>query len=319
MVNIRDVAKRAGVGVGTVSRCLNNSGYVSRDTRLRIEEAVKELDFIPNQMARNLSLRSNGLVGIIIIDIAHPFYAQLLSHIEMELYYQNYKTIVCNSNLKSNREKDFFELLKKKAVDGIIIHTRSMDVGDFYKSKKPIVTFDVNLGRDIPMIHSDHAKGGVLAARKLLECGCTHIAQFINRGGAHPSPILERFVTFEKEVKKAGLKVLNEAGTGSYVERVNKLFNEHPEVDGIFAVDLIACAALKVAWQRKIPIPEKLKIVAYDGTYITELTPQSITAVVQPVDELAKHTVNTIISLIENRPVPPNIVLDVYLREGETT
>jgi LacI family sucrose operon transcriptional repressor len=319
MANIRDVAQQAGVGIGTVSRYLNNSGYVSEETRARIEAAVQKLDFIPNQMARNLSRRSNGIVGIIIIDIAHPFYAQLLSHVEMELYYRNYKTIVCNSNMKSNREKDFLELLKKSAVDGIIIHSRSMDVGDFYQSKKPIVTFDVDLGRGIPMIHSDHAKGGVLAARKLLECGCTHIAQFLNRGGAHPSPIQERFTAFEREVKKAGLKVLNVTGSGNYVERVNKLFNEHPEIDGIFAVDLIACAALKVAYQRKIPVPEKLKIVAYDGTYVTKITPQTITAVVQPLDDLAKHTVNTIVSLIENRPVSPDTVLDVFLREGETT
>lgn len=320
MANIRDVAKQAKVGIGTVSRYLNNSGYVSGDARIRIEQAIQELDFIPNQMARNLSRRSNGLVGIIIIDIAHPFYAEFISHVEMELYYRNYKTIVCNSNMKSNREKDFLELLKRSAVDGIIIHSRSIDVGDFYKLKKPIVTLDVDLGKDIPMIHSDHANGGRLAARKLLDCGCTHIAQFFNRGGSYPSPIKDRFTTFEDQIKEQGLQVINITDSGSYIDRVNKLFNNHPEVDGIFAVDLIACTALKVAYQRKIPVPERLKIIAYDGTYVTEITPQSITAIVQPLEELAKHTVNTIINLIENRPVSQkNTVLDVYLREGETT
>lgn len=319
MASIRDVAKLAGVGIGTVSRVLNNSGYVSADARSRIEQAIKELDFTPNQMARNLSRRSNGLIGIIIIDIAHPFYAQFISHLEMEFYYRNYKTIVCNSNMKSNRERDFLEMLKKSAVDGIIIHSRSMDIGDLYKVKKPIVTLDVDLGGNIPMIYSDHAKGGLLAAQKLVNCGCTHIAQFLNRGGSYPSPIKERFTNFEEYVKKHGRSVINITDSGTYTDRVNKLFNDHPEVDGIFAVDLLACAALKVAYQRKIPVPEKLKIIAYDGTYVTEITPQTITAIVQPIDELAKHTVNTLVNLIENRPIPAGAPIDVYLRDGETT
>jgi len=104
-----------------------------------------------------------------------------------------------------------------------------------------------------------------------------------------------------------------------YLEQANRLFNEYPEVDGVFGVDLQACAALKVAEQKKLPVPERLKIVGCDGTAFSVVASRTFTTVMQPIPDLAAYAVNAVTGLIEGRPaVKDEIVLDVYLREGET-
>ncbi len=104
MASIREVAQEAGVGVGTVSRALNGSGYVSPETRKKIEKAAKKLKYTPNELARNLYHNRTGIVGVIVPDLDHPFFSSLVKHIEMELYGQSYKTMICNTVGISRRE-----------------------------------------------------------------------------------------------------------------------------------------------------------------------------------------------------------------------
>lgn len=105
MASIREVAQEAGVGVGTVSRALNGSGYVSPETRKKIEKAAKKLKYTPNELARNLYHNKTGIVGVIVPDLEHPFFSSLVKHIEMELYEQGYKTMICNTVGISRREQ----------------------------------------------------------------------------------------------------------------------------------------------------------------------------------------------------------------------
>jgi LacI family sucrose operon transcriptional repressor len=326
MASIRDVAKKAGVGIGTVSRMLNNSGYISEKTRQKITMAINELKFIPNQLARNLSTHRNGMVAIIVPHIAHPFFAEFIRNAEMELYMRGYKTVICDTTSKSDREKEFLRMLQSHAVDGIITGSHSLDIEDYLKIKEPIIALERNLGNGILVVHGDHIKGGHLAAQKLLDCGCTQIAQFTS-SGTILMPSDSWHWAFSQHLKKHGLNVLdlpnnsrNRFDFPFHLEMANKLFNEHPHVDGVFGADLFACAALKVAHQRGIPVPEKLRIIGYDGTYITDASPQTITAVIQPIHDLARNAVSTIIDKIEKKPIlTDEIILDVYLKEGDTT
>ena len=86
MATIKDVAKHADVGIATVSRMINGTGYVSESSRKRIEEAIRELNFIPNERARNLSRKKSGIIGVIIPDFQTPFYASFIRQVEIELY-----------------------------------------------------------------------------------------------------------------------------------------------------------------------------------------------------------------------------------------
>ena len=113
MATIKDVARRAGVGIATVSRMLNGTGYVSADARKRIEEAIEALNYIPNERARNLPKKRAGIVGVIIPDLQMPFYASFIRQVEIDLHEYGYKTMVCNTVEISSREKEYVDMLER--------------------------------------------------------------------------------------------------------------------------------------------------------------------------------------------------------------
>ena len=113
MAGIRDVAAYAGVGVGTVSRALNKTGYVSEETKRKIDEAVKALNYQPNELARNLYRNRSGMIGVIVPDLEHPFFAKFMKYTEMELYRYGYRAVVCNTVEISNRVEEMVRLMEK--------------------------------------------------------------------------------------------------------------------------------------------------------------------------------------------------------------
>ena len=122
IAGIRDVARKAQVGVGTVSRYLNESGYVSKESREKIEKAISELDYQPNELARNLYHNRSGIIGLIVPDLEYPLFSKLSKYIEISLYEKNYKTMICNTVGVSNREKEYLSLLERNEVDGSSSH-----------------------------------------------------------------------------------------------------------------------------------------------------------------------------------------------------
>ena len=164
MASIRDVAKRAGVGVGTVSRLLNESGYVSGETRAKIEDAMKELDYTPNELARNLYHKKTGIIAVLVPNVSNPFFAEFVDYVEAELYQLGYKMMLCNTAKTHNAELEYLDMLNRHIVDGIITGVHSLDVEEYKKIHKPIVALDRYLGEDIPVVAVDHKEGGRLAA-----------------------------------------------------------------------------------------------------------------------------------------------------------
>ena len=120
MASIRDVAQKAGVGVGTVSRVINGSGYVAEDTRKKIESAIRELEYTPNELARNLFKNRTGIIGVLVPDLDHPFFSAFARETEIALYKAGYKVMICNTIGSSNRELDYLNMLDRNMVDGII-------------------------------------------------------------------------------------------------------------------------------------------------------------------------------------------------------
>ncbi|MDR1787092.1 MAG: LacI family DNA-binding transcriptional regulator [Treponema sp.] len=325
MSTIKDVAKKAGVGVGTVSRVINYSGAVSSTTRQRVEQIIEEMNFVPSQLARNFNRSKNFLVGLIVPDIAHPFFGEFIRHAENELYQRGYKALVCNTIQQSDREQVFLDMLRYREVDGIITGSHSLDIEAYLAVKAPLAALDRRLGAEIPVVHADHVKGGRLAAERLLRSGCKHIAQFTG-DSLVTLPAYDRHTAFAEALNGTGVSLTsipnqwNRFDFSYHLEQVKQTLDEYREIDGIFGVDLIACAALKAASQRGIAVPDQLKIVGYDGTCISAFTPKTITTVVQPIADLAAAAVSAVIDRIEKRPIGQNeITLDVYLREGETT
>ena len=324
MASIRDVARRAGVGVGTVSRVINGTGYVSADTRKKIESAIEELQYKPNELARNLFRNKTGIVGILVPDVDHPFFSSYVRQTEAALYEMGYKTLIGNTIGISNREREFLDMLDRNMVDGIILGTHMLAESEYQNLDLPIVAFDYRVAEEIPTIYSDHNKGGLLAANEIIKNDCKCVLN-VTAVVTDKSPSINRHRVFSETLKKNGVKCIDyiwntKQRTEEYHQQMNKLFDEYPEMDAMFSEDLIIMNALKCAGERGMCIPDEFKAVGYDGTLIAKISYPSMTYVSQPIKELADTLVDVLLKKINGAKLHEDIILkDVCLVKGQTT
>lgn len=329
MPKIEDVAKKAGVSVTTVSRVLNNRGYISQKTRNKVNQAIKELNYQPNEMARALFRRKSNMIGLIIPAVSHPFFSELTYHLEYYADQQGYKLLLCNSNRDVAKERQYIDMLKKNQVDAIIMGSSVLDVQHYLNLNLPIISFDRIIADDIPIVTSDNFMGGKLAARLLVNCGCKNPA-YLYRGidGPHHQALLanERAQGFEEELLVAGLKPVHvqlEATDGADAEHeteIVRFMQEHPEVDGVFtSSDFIAAEVLQACHQLQKSIPNEIKIIGYDDVKIASLVSPRLSTIRQPIREMSESTINLIVKQINGEVVPKINLFPVSLIERETT
>ena len=327
MTTIQDVAKHAGVGAATVSRVLSGNGYVKQTTRERVLRSIEELNYTPNEMARNLFHGKSGIVAVIIPELAHPFFSEMVSAIEVELCNLGYQTMVCNTFYEKNYELRYLEMLKRQRVDGIIFGAHTSLAAEMYQElQRPVIGLDRRLADTIPLVAADHVAGGRMAAEELIRSGCRNFAQFGDVDDNVSTPSRHRHYVFRRVVEENGLtchsypKQPNYSAYNTYQEAAARLFAEHPDVDGIFGTDLYAAACLQYALSHGIRVPQDVKIVAYDGTHMTRFLDPDMTTICQPIQELADESVRLITELIKGNTIhEKEIILPVRLRRGNTT
>lgn len=325
MPTIKDVAQRAGVSVTTVSRVLNNRGYLSEALKKRVYSAMDELNYRPNELARSLSRSRSNIIGLIIPHVSLPFFGELTSHIEEHAYRNGYKLLLCNSQQDKNKELEYMDMLRSSRVDGIIMGSHTLEVEAYRQMNLPLVTFDRRISPDIPYVCSDNYKGGELATTLLIEKGCRMLAHI----GGHPELNLLsglRFTGFADTARKHGIRFTslhtdyNSFDFAAYERLLVQLFLEHPGVDGIFAgSDIIAAYALKACRESGRRVPEDVRIVGYDGITLRDLLDPAISTVRQPIEEMGRLAVELIIRQVQGSPVNAEYILPVELEEGATT
>lgn len=178
MSTLKDVAERAGVTVTTVSRVINNRGYISEKTRQKVYDVMKEIGYQPNEVARSLSKQHTSTIGVIVPHIVHPYFAKLLSNIESAAAAENYKMIVCNSKEERSNERKYVEMFKSNQVAGIILCSGTVSANEFLNLNIPIVTIECDDALGDCNIQCDNYMGGVLATEHLAKCGCKEIVHF---------------------------------------------------------------------------------------------------------------------------------------------
>ncbi|WP_379130274.1 LacI family DNA-binding transcriptional regulator [Paenibacillus sp. sgz500958] len=324
MPTIKDVAREAGVSVTTVSRVLNNRGYLSEELKQKVFGAMESLNYRPNELARSLSRSKSNIIGLIIPHVSHPFFGQLAGHIEDYAYRSGYKLLLCNSQLDQSKESEYIDMLRSSRVDGIIMGSHTLEVEAYQNIHLPVVTLDRKISETIPYICSDNYHGGMLAATHLMDNGRQNLA-FI---GGHPHlNVLSRarheaFLDASKErgIEHTSLHTdINGFDFQEYELLLDQLFERYPKVDGIVAgSDLIAAYAVKACQIRGYRIPEDIAIVGYDGTYVCGLVHPAITTIVQPIEAMAKLAVELVIEQVEGRKVLMEHILPVSLRKGGT-
>lgn len=171
MVTIKDVAKKANVSVATVSRVINNKGNVNIETKRIVEETIKELNYVPNELARSLYLKQSKLLAVLIPHFGTDFYSALVEGIENKAMELGYKIILCNTQDNKKRELEYIQILKRYSVDGIILASNAHNVDELINTKLPIVTVDHILAENIPSITSNNMIGGQIAAQRIIMGG----------------------------------------------------------------------------------------------------------------------------------------------------
>lgn len=323
MARIKDVAKLAGVSTSTVSLVLNNKGYVSAATRAKVEAAVQELHYVPSEVGRNLSLNRTNLIGVIIPDVAHPFFAALLHEIEIALYDYGYKTMICSTGEKKNAELAFLDMLRRHTMDGLIIGAHALHIENYQHIELPVIAFDRYLCDEIPIIRADHHQGGQLAANALLKRHPHHVVQITGAPTVHTTAH-EHEDIFAQVIKQASVPLDtiimpdNAFRPEDFAKAAREVFERYPDVDAISGTDLGAICALREASRRGRRCPDDLSIVAYDGTYLTRLGPQTMTAVVQPIPALGQRAAEAIVRRIRHEELPSLQPLPMGFQQGET-
>ncbi|WP_059102972.1 LacI family DNA-binding transcriptional regulator [Shouchella shacheensis] len=301
---IKDVAKVAGVSPTTVSRVLNDRGYISETTRKSVYDAMHQLNYIPNDLARSLFNQRTHVIGLIVPTTSNPFYGELTAAIENYCSAQGLKVLLCNSLNRVDKEKQYWEMLRRNQVDGVIVGTYNRGLLDYDGHNLPIVAIDHYLSKAIPVVGSDNYAGGKLATETLLSKGCKHVLH-VNGPLELETPANLRRKAYEDVMAQNGLphvtyEVPHVFDRNEQERVIKKMFDEHPDVDGVFASDdLMALAVIREARKRRLSIPKELKVIGYDGTEMVRTVEPELSTICQPISTIAETSVTLLQKQIE--------------------
>lgn len=340
MATLKDVARETGLTVTTVSRVLNNRGYISEETREKVYAAMKKLNYRPNEVARSLSKKSTNTIGVIVPHIRHPYFSELISNLENEASKRGYKMILCNSQEKENKEREYLEMCTSNRVAGIVLCSAGVAVEEFQGNNIPLITIERYMENGTASVECDNKQGGKLAAEHLIACGCKNL---LHISGVYETamPADDRALGFIEVCEKAGVSHW-EVATNTYqynnleyhdfleeVLKENYYVDNTAEndvncgksrIDGIFASsDLIAAQVLQVCSKLGIRVPEDIKLVGFDDVNISSLTTPRITTIHQPIKEIAELTLELLINAQDGKTVAKRSLLPVSLVKREST
>ncbi|GIO29335.1 MULTISPECIES: LacI family DNA-binding transcriptional regulator [Paenibacillus] len=322
MATIRDVAKHAGVSVATVSRVINETGYVHEDTRKKVETAIRELHYTPNEVARSLYKRKSRLIGLLLPDITNPFFPELARGVEDEMQANDFRIIFGNSDENMKKEKDYIQTFVQNNVVGVIASTNHPDNDTYRKLNIPVVFLD-RTADNRPSVYSDGREGGRMAAQEIVARGSKKVT--VIRGPKHIRPAQDRYQG-AVDVLKSERIAFNVIPTSSYsfTEAGNwarELFEKHPDTDGVIASnDIVATAVLHEALRLGKNVPEDVQIVGFDDIPLSTLLTPALTTIRQPAYDMGKAAASLLIQLIENENVDnKTIQMPVTFTERDTT
>ncbi|WEV45708.1 LacI family DNA-binding transcriptional regulator [Streptococcaceae bacterium ESL0687] len=322
-IGIREVAKEAQVSPTTVSRVLNNRGYISEETKTKVLEAMEKLQYYPNELARALFKNETYTVGLIFPTITNPFHAELIQSIELELSNQGYKVLLCNSLNNPEKEKAYLSMLRKNQVDGIIVGTHNNNIDDYNIPGLPIVAIDRSLGKGTITVSCDNYRGGEIATTLLIEEGCKHIL-CIRGNSKIKLPANSRTLAYKNIMAANKLEehILEVPFTDS-IESKNQIIGDylanHQEIDGIFAGDdLLASLALKNLEDLSRSVPDEVKLVGFDGAKETMVYNPKLTTIEQPIGLIAEIAVKKLLNMISGQVETDDLLLPVKLLKNKT-
>lgn len=317
---IKDVAKYAGVGVGTVSRVINNEKSVGEKTRKKVLEAMKALNYSRNNMAFRLRKNETRIIALLVPIINHPFFAKLAYYVEDEAGKFGYSVLLVSSQQKVEREAEIITKITHREVDGAVFVTHYMHEEEDLK-KCPIVSIDRTFGENIPYVTSDNYDATRNAIKYMIERGAERVG-FIGSRSVVTSEVSERERAYLDVMAEYNMppRIVNEViQHGEEAVVVADFLEKYKDVDGVFVSGYtLSQCFYEAAIDMGKKIPDELQIVSYDGTF-RQWGISNITSVEQPIEEMARQVVRLLIKKIHNEETCQRTVLKTKFVLGKTT
>lgn len=301
MSTIKDVANLADVSICTVSRVLVDKGYIKPETKEKVLEAARKLQYRPNHTAQNLKAGNTKKFGLVLPDITNMYYPIIAKSIEEYAGKKGYMILLCNSNMSLQKEKQLFELLKRRAVDGVIALPVSQDISHIQElacQGIPYVLVNRDFANDSHCIPSDNFYGGYTMMKYLIEHGHKNICAIFQ--SFENSIYKERWEGAELALKEFGLN------DTLFLYDVNDMLAAHKKVLSLLGTneqptaffasnDMLAAGVYSAAYERKLIIPKDISVVGYDNIAYSFLMVPPLTTFEQPAGEMARRAIDLLI------------------------
>ena len=316
-----DVAREAGVALGTVSKVINGQS-VGESYRLKVEAAVKKLNYQVNNSARSLKTDRTYTVAFIVPNTITPYIALLTHHINMALERRNYKMLLCFTEYDREREQDFIQMVRQNRADGVIALTYNPHLE--IPEDIPFVTIDRFFSVSVPCVAADNFAGGRMAAHELKRRGCKRVA-FMRIGSRLTNEPSKRKDGFISGCMELGLPyeclLLDDGMPFSAFEsflRAN-MDGDRLTFDGIFCgTDTVAYQVIGILRKIGLRVPEDVQVIGFDGIRMFGDLDYICSTIVQPVADIAEACVSMVLSP-DFKGLPSLICLPVAYADGGTT
>jgi len=314
---LKDIAKLAGVSIATVSMVVNNKDdRISAATRARVLEIIKTSDYVPNRVASSMVTKKTKTIGLIIPDIANPFFPEIARGVEDKANAEGYTVILCNSDNKLSKEDAYIEMLQEKMVEGIIFtaSSRRTTVSQaLLKVRVPVITVD----RDIPdlkqqgKITVDNEHGAYEAVTHMLDSGYRQIYHL--SGPLTSRTAQERYNGYKRALVSKGITpssdyMIEGLFTSDWGhETINGIIKSKKPFDGVFCGnDMIALGVLKGLQENNVSVPMDIGIVGFDDIEMAKMVTPELTTVRQPKYEMGYRAAELLLKMIQGEHTDQN-------------
>ncbi|WP_054008250.1 LacI family DNA-binding transcriptional regulator [Cypionkella psychrotolerans] len=300
MTSIRDIAKLAGASVTTVSRVINNSGYVSAATRARVEQAIAALAFTPNANARRMRSGNSLMVGVVLPALDVPFFGILAHVIEQELFRRGLQALICCTNESPDQEARYISMLLSQQVDGVLAASVLEDSTQYQRlvdAGIPIVAIDRALpGLAAVSVAADHLTGGRMMAEHLLGLGHRRFA--VIGAPQHSPPVQARVQGATERLAEAGLAAQVVLGSAHDFDACRELALgilgssvDHRPTAVIGTTDIAAIGAIHAAIGLGLVVPDDVSVIGFDDLPEARYVLPALTTVAQPFRQIGVQAV----------------------------
>ncbi len=315
-MSIQKIAQLAGVSVATVSRVLNNSDTVKAKNRDRVLQAIKEANYQPNLLARQLRTSRSFMILVMVSNIANPFCAEVVKGIEEQAEKNGYRILLCNSGSDIERSRSGLSLLTGKMVDGII----TMDAFTRLTELAALIG-------DAPWVQcAEYADAGAVSCVGINDVDASqHVVSRLADGGRQRIALINHDLSYKyarlrergyksvlhlRDLSYQAIEYASDLSAAAGMAAMTRLLAAEPRPDAVFAVsDTLAAGALRAIEKAGLRIPQDIAVVGFNGTELSEMVSPPLSTIKQPSRDIGRKAVDLLLNKIDNPDAPTERVM----------